>query len=72
MTYVDSKAHTLSAASFPWAELLPFATILFTAISTFSAVFFGWRVDRRQTRELELKVKELELKIAEASTRNAE
>jgi hypothetical protein len=51
-----------------WRELSQALTLVLTAIGTFSAVFFGWRLDRRQARELELKIKELELKIGQASS----
>jgi hypothetical protein len=37
----------------------------FSSISTGANIFFGWRKDRRDGRELELKVKELELKLRE-------
>ncbi len=48
--------------------IIPVATLLLTAISTFFAIFFGWRVDRRQKKELELKILELERKIADQNT----
>jgi hypothetical protein len=44
---------------------IPLITLLITFIGTFSTIFLGWRLDRRQAKELELKTKELELKIKE-------
>jgi len=46
-------------------SLVPLLTVFITSISTLSAIFLGWRLDRRQARELELKTKDLELKIKE-------
>ena len=42
-----------------------FLLLVLTALSSFSAVFLGWRLDRRQAKELNLKTKDLELKITE-------
>ncbi|MDW3195480.1 MAG: hypothetical protein R8G66_24095 [Cytophagales bacterium] len=56
-TYVDIKAHSENIN-----KLLPTLTLFISAIGTFSTVFFGWRIDRRQSKELELKIKELEAK----------
>ena len=63
-TFVDIWGHMHKFASFPWGQLIPFITLVLTAIGTFSAVFFGWRIDRRQTKELELKIQELESKAS--------
>jgi len=46
-----------------WYLIIPAGTFLVMAISTLSSIYFGWRIDRRQNRESELKIKELELKI---------
>ena len=48
-----------------WNSLVPFATFVVTSASTLSTILLGWRVDRRQAKELELKTKDLELKIQE-------
>ena len=53
------------AFSVSWKELIPVGILILTALSTFSAVFLGWRLDRRQAKELSLKTKDLELKIKE-------
>ena len=49
----------------PWEVVIPLATLLLTTTSTLSAILLGWRVDRRQAKELDLKSKDLELKIKE-------
>ncbi len=62
VTYVDIKAHAQSLT-----ELIPILTLFVSAMGTFSAVYFGWRIDRRQSKEFELKIKELELKLESKS-----
>src|SRR5262249_35199158 len=43
--------------------LIPLGTFLLSFISTVTTITFGWRKDRRDGRELELKVQELERKL---------
>ncbi len=62
--FIDIWGHMHKFASFPWDRLVPIFTVLLTAVGTFSAVFFGWRIDRRHADELELKLKEFESKQA--------
>jgi hypothetical protein len=65
--YLSAGAVERGLESPSWLDrFIPLATLFLTAIGTFAAVFFGWRGDRRQARELELKVKELEIKLQEA------
>ena len=59
------------AISVSWKELIPVGILILTALSTFSAVFLGWRLDRRQAKELNLKTKDLELKIKELESKLA-
>jgi hypothetical protein len=65
VTYVNIRFHLESARQVPLKDLVPVGTLVLTATSTFSAVFFAWRVDRRQAKELELKTKDLEMKMKE-------
>jgi len=65
VTYIDIRLHLASARQVPLKDLVPVGALVLTSISTFSAVFFAWRVDRRQARELELKTKDLEMKMKE-------
>jgi len=46
-------------------ELLTMGSVLISGVTAFTAVFFGWRQDRRQARDLELKTKELQIKLLE-------
>ena len=62
-TYVDIWAHLERTRAFPWSELAAIAAFVLTALTTFSGIFFGWRLDRRQAKELQLKVTELESKL---------
>ncbi len=41
-------------------------TLMVSIIGTASAILLGWRADRRQARETELKIQQLELQLAEA------
>jgi hypothetical protein len=59
------------------ADIMLIFPLFLTSLATFSTILLGWRLDRRQARELELKVKdleiknkELELKIATAQVSN--
>jgi hypothetical protein len=59
--------------------LTPLVTLMLSSISTLSAILLGWRVDRRQakeldpkTKDLELKIKELEIKLAASQTPNTQ
>ena len=61
--FVDVWVHLDRARNFPWSKLVPVATFGATAVGTFSAVFFGWRIDRRQSKRLELKVLEFESRL---------
>jgi len=65
-TYIDIKAHLDTIQGKNWTDILPVLTLLLTAITTFAAVFFGWRIDRRQSKELELKIIELEHKLSQS------
>ena len=69
-TYIDIWAHIESAENVRWTILIPVATLLLTAIGTFAAVFFGWRIDRRQSKELELKIKELAHRLNQTGESN--
>jgi hypothetical protein len=57
----DSEHETLRRLS----DVIPLVTLFLTSLTTFSAILLGWRLDRRQAKELELKTKDLELKIKE-------
>ncbi len=60
LAWVDWKMHLEQGYAPP---LISLVGILVAAIGTFSGVFFGWRSDRRQARELQLKLAELERKL---------
>ena len=49
-----------AAAGADWTALLSLGTLLITGVGTLSTVLLSWRVDRRQAREFELRIRELE------------
>ena len=51
----------------PMERILPIALLTFfvSAIATALAVIFGWRAERRQNKELQLRVLQLESQIAQ-------
>jgi hypothetical protein len=51
----------------PMERILPIALLTFfvSAIATALAVIFGWRAERRQNKELQLRVLQLESRIAQ-------
>ena len=63
-TYVDVRAHMADVAALPWKEMATVGALLLTTVTTFAGIVFAWRLDRRQSRELILKIKELELRIS--------
>jgi hypothetical protein len=46
-------------------DIIPVLPLFLTSFATFSTILLGWRLDRRQVKELNLKTKELELKVKE-------
>jgi hypothetical protein len=56
----------------PMDRILPIAFLTFfvSAIGTSLAVIFGWRVERRQNKELQLRVLQLESQIAQSHQGN--
>ena len=64
VAYIDWKMHLEQGYAPPLISLFG---VLIAAIGTFTAVFFGWRSDRRQAKELELKMTELEKKLEQAT-----
>lgn len=55
---LDSR-ETNASGTFVIATL----TLILSTLGTVASIIFGWRADRRQVKELELKVKELEKKM---------
>jgi hypothetical protein len=55
---VNTKAH----AQF-WTAVFTYGGALLSAVVAFSGVFFGWGTDRREAKDLKLKVKGLEIKL---------
>jgi hypothetical protein len=45
-------------------------TCAVSTISTFSSLWLSWRADRRQAREMKLKIAQLEIQINEARAQN--
>ena len=56
----------------PMERMLPIALLTFfvSAIGTALAVIFGWRAERRQNKELQLRVLQLESQIAQGHQDN--
>ena len=56
----------------PMERILPIALLTFfvSAIATALAVIFGWRAERRQNKELQLRVLQLESQIAQGRQGN--
>jgi hypothetical protein len=46
--------------------MLSLGMFVVTAIGTGSAILLGWRSDRREAAEMELRIEQLELQLAEA------
>jgi hypothetical protein len=49
----------------PLAGIISVLTLLVSAIGTASTIVLGWRAERRQAAESQLKVRQLELDLAE-------
>lgn len=63
-TYVDFMAHAeLWSQAKIQTVVVGYGALFVSAVAAFSGVFFGWRKDRRDVRELELKLRELEHRL---------
>ena len=58
-----TKGHTDLKYYFDLNLLIPLCILFFASISTISAVVLRWRLDRNQTKDLDLKVKDLDIKL---------
>lgn len=64
VSYIDFQAHSESLdRPDRQAAIVAYGALLISAVTAFSGVFFGWRKDRREARELELRVRELEQQL---------
>jgi uncharacterized membrane protein YbhN (UPF0104 family) len=69
-TFIDVKAHAhLWSDERVKAAILAYGALFLSAVAALSGVFFGWRKDRREAKDLELKTKELEIKLRELESR---
>ena len=67
--YVDWKMHLGQGYAPP---LISMIGVLVAAVGTFAGVFFGWRNDRRQAKEVSVKNQEMELRIQEFEAKLSE
>jgi hypothetical protein len=51
---------------------LAYGALLISSVTALASIFFGWRQDRRQARDLELKLKELQIKMLELQLKSAQ
>jgi hypothetical protein len=62
---MDPAHSTTPEVQIQLADIMLIFPLFLTSLATLSTILLGWRVDRRQVKELDLKTKELELKNKE-------
>jgi hypothetical protein len=64
LQYFDARADTLA--------VIAGLTFVVSSVGTASTILPGWRAERRQAQEFQLKIKQLELQVAELTKKNVE
>ena len=61
----DAAGETRSA-------ILAYGALFISSVTALASIFFGWRQDRRQVRDLELRMKELQIKMLDLQLKSAQ